>query len=107
MNGPNFQLIIKPQAEADISDAVQFLEREQMGLGINLLDVLDEVFQLLASNPYLFQIKYGEIRVAYAFPFSYGIHYSIEGDSVYVHALLHFKRKPPDTESDKTGERDD
>lgn len=94
MSNSNFHLIVKSGAETDITEAVLFLENERKGLGMKLLDILDEVFHLLTSNPYLFQIKYQEIRVAYTFPFSYGIHFSIEGRSVYVHAVLHSSRRP-------------
>jgi hypothetical protein len=88
------RLIIKLEAELELVEALEWYEEQLTGLGSKLFQELNEVFDEIALNPNHFQKKYRNIRIRYTYKFKYGVHYTVEGDIIYVHAILHTSRKP-------------
>ncbi len=50
-----YQVIIQPEAEAELDEAYAFFESQQAGLGFELLANLSETISLLEDNPLIFQ----------------------------------------------------
>lgn len=46
-------MIVNPEAEADLADARAWYDGQRPGLGDELLDCVDEVFERLRSSPEL------------------------------------------------------
>lgn len=88
------RLIIKPAAEIEIAEALEWYEESKEGLGLELLEQLDECLERIANNPEHFQKRYREIKIVFTKRFPYGIHYTFESDTVYVHAVMHMKQQP-------------
>ncbi len=88
-----YNLIIKPGAELDITEALEWYE-ENTELSPELLNEIDEVLIRIESDPNNFQKRYKEIRIVFTDRFRYGVHYTIEDKTVYVQAVLHTSRKP-------------
>ncbi|MHA7060242.1 type II toxin-antitoxin system RelE/ParE family toxin [Aquimarina sp. M1] len=88
-----YSLIIKPGAELDITEALEWYE-ENTELSLELLNEIDEVLIRIESDPNNFQKRYREIRIVFTDRFRYGVHYTIEDKTVYVQAVLHTSRKP-------------
>ena len=88
-----YNLIIKPGAELDIAEALEWYE-ENTELSLELLNEIDEVLIRIASDPNNFQKRYKEITIVFTDRFRYGVHYTIEDQTVYVQAVLHTSRKP-------------
>ncbi len=51
------KLIIEPEAQIEIEDAINWYENKQVGLGANFLNYLDGYFQTLKNEKALFEIK--------------------------------------------------
>lgn len=88
------KLIVKPLAEKEIAEALLWYEKQKKGLAIELLNEINSVFGIIISNPENFQERYKEIRIVFTKRFPYGIHYTLENNTIYVHAVFHMKRKP-------------
>ena len=86
-------LIVKPEAEFELVEAIEWYEEQLPGLGRKLFQEFSEVFDEIAENPKHFQRKYSNFRIRYLNRFNYGVHYTIEEDTVSVHAILHTRRK--------------
>ena len=88
------KVIIKPGAELDIIEAVEWYEEGKVGLSLDFLEQLDKELDRISKNPEHFQKRYRNIKIVFTKRFPYGIHYTLENDILYVHAVLHMKRKP-------------
>jgi len=88
-----YKLIIKPGAELDITEALDWYE-ENTELSPELLTEIDEVLTRIETNPDNFQKRYKDIRIVFTDRFRYGVHYTVEDKIVYVQAVLHTSRKP-------------
>lgn len=51
------KLIIEPEAQEEISEAIEWYERKQVGLGSDFLDYLDGYFLTLKNGNASFEIK--------------------------------------------------
>ncbi|MEZ4995200.1 MAG: type II toxin-antitoxin system RelE/ParE family toxin [Saprospiraceae bacterium] len=91
---PSFNVIIQPEAEADLDEAYQYFEQQKSRLGFQLLEDLTEVLELLENNPLLFQKVYGEKRRAVIRRFGYNVIYKVVDADVYVLAIMDGSRDP-------------
>lgn len=90
----NFSLIVKSLAENDLRDAVEWYSKISLNLVNEFINELDLGFNSLKENPEIFQKRYGDMRVLFIDKFPYGIYFTIEFSTIYVHAVLHTKRNP-------------
>jgi len=74
--------------------ALEWYEEQFKGLGNRLFQEISIIFDEIADNPEHFQKKYRDIRIRYTYKFNYGVHYTVEKHTVYIHAILHNSRKP-------------
>lgn len=88
------RVIIKPPAENEIAEALEWYEESKEGLGLELLEQINECLQRIANNPKNFQKRYREIKIVFTKRFPCGIHYTFERDTIYVHAVMHTKQEP-------------
>lgn len=89
------KIIVKPGAELDILEALEWYEKEQQDrLVQDFLDKLDDELERISKNPEHFQKRYRDIKIVFMKRFPYGIHYTLENEIIYVHAIMHMKRKP-------------
>ena len=88
-------LIVRSEAEADLSEAYQWYEKRIHGLGAQFLLCVDAVMASIERNPQLFPIVHkGVIRRALTRRFPYAIFF-IEGEqSISVICVAHAKRSP-------------
>jgi toxin ParE1/3/4 len=90
----SYRLIIIPQAEEDIQQAVFWYQTEKEGLGSDFLAVLSEQLQLIEQHPYQYAVRYKDLRAAVLRKFPYLIYYRIAGQTIRVLAVLHAKQNP-------------
>lgn len=88
-------LIVREEAEADISEAYQWYEQQVRGLGGEFLLSVDAVMDSIERNLHLYPVVHrGIIRRALTRRFPYGVFF-VEGEgSVSVIAVAHAKRNP-------------
>ncbi len=58
------------------------------------IEKIEKAIKALQKNPEHYQKRYNELRVQFADKFPYGIYYTIERDTIFIHAILHTKRDP-------------
>ena len=88
------KVFIKPGAELDIIEAVEWYEEGKVGLSLDFLEQPDKELERISKNPEHFQKRYRDIKIVFTKRFPYGIHYTVENDTLYVHAVMHMKKSP-------------
>ena len=89
------KVIIKPGAELDIMEALEWYGEEKEALAMDFVQRLDDELDRISKNPEHFQKRYRNIKIVFTSRFPYGIHYTtLENDIVFVHAVMNMKRKP-------------
>jgi toxin ParE1/3/4 len=87
-------VIFRPQAVEDVVEAAAWYEAHAPGLGDQLIDEILDATRRAQKNPELFRIVHreGNIRRVLANRFPYRIFFSVVGETLYVHAILHGAR---------------
>jgi len=89
-----FNLIIKPFAELDATEAAKWYNLRKEGLGDEFLLVLDAKLNAIKRDPKQFTKLYKNIHRALTERFPFGIFYIIEKEAIYVLAIVHTHRNP-------------
>lgn len=90
----DYSLIIKPKAQQDIREAIEWYKEQSENLPQKLLNRIDECLGRIEQNPEYYQKRYKDIRIIFTKKFPYGIYYTVEENTVFVHAILHTKQNP-------------
>jgi toxin ParE1/3/4 len=87
-------VIFRPQAVEDIVEAAAWYEAHASGLGEQLIDEILSATHRAQENPQLFRIvrREGNVRRVLTKRFPYRIFFSVVGETLYVHAVLHGAR---------------
>lgn len=88
------RLVLRPQAEIEISEAADWYEGQGAGLGAEFLRVLDACIAAVERTPRLFPRVHGDIRRAPLRRFPYGLIYRVHPDEIVVVACIHARRDP-------------
>jgi ParE toxin of type II toxin-antitoxin system, parDE len=90
-----FKIRILKLAELEINESIDFYEARSIGLGKRFFVYLKSYYQILKTNPELFEIKkqpfYRELPMV-KFPFV--IIYEIFDQDVLIHSVFHTSRNP-------------
>ena len=91
-----FQLKIDTDALNDIQETFEWYETQLKGLGLRYKTQAKKQINSLKKDPYLFSIKYNEIRCRKIEKFPFLIHYLINKNTktVTVFAVFHTSRNP-------------
>ena len=86
--------IIRPEAEADMSEGFQWYEDRRDGLGFEFLGEFKTVLERIIDNPLRQPEIYRSARRSLVRRFPYAVIYIFESDKVEVIAVAHVKRNP-------------
>jgi plasmid stabilization system protein ParE len=88
------EVIFRPAAVEDLVAAAGWYETHATGLGEDLVEEISAAVSRARGNPELFRIVHhdGSIRRVLANRFPYRIFFSVIGETLYVHAILHGAR---------------
>ncbi len=89
-----YDLVIKTLAEKDISQAVEWYAKQSQQLLPKLVKSIDNSLESIRENPEHYQKRYEEVRIVFTQKYPYGIYYTVEENTVFVHAILHTKQNP-------------
>jgi len=89
-----YRLVIKTLAQLDITEAVEWYSIHAEHLTVRFVGEIEKALNEIQKNPKHFQKRYNEIRIIFTENYPYGIYYTIEGDKIFIHAILHTKRNP-------------
>jgi len=88
-------LIVRPEAETDLTEAYQWYENRVHGLGAEFLLCVDAVMASIERNPQLYPVVHkGVVRCALTRRFPYGVFFVEAERSVSVIGVIHAKRSP-------------
>lgn len=92
----SYKLKIDIDAFADIQQAQDWYELQQKGLGKRYINQVKKQINALKKDPYIFSIKYKEIRCKKVDKFPFLIHYKINEElkTVNIFAIFHTSRSP-------------
>jgi plasmid stabilization system protein ParE len=87
-------VIFRPQAVEDVVEAAAWYEAHAPGLGEQLIDEILIATRRAQENPELFRLIHrdGNVRRVLTNRFPYRIFFSVVGETLYVHAVLHGAR---------------
>jgi toxin ParE1/3/4 len=88
------QIIVRGPAVEDVVDAAAWYEAHAPGLGEELIDEILRALYRARDNPELFHVvrRGGDVRRILTNRFPYRIFFSVVGETLYVHAVLHGAR---------------
>lgn len=87
-------LIIRPEAEQDMSEGRDWYEGQRRGLGAEFLTAVEEVFDRIRKMPESYAPEYKSVRRARVARFPYVVYYRIVGDTIEMIAVQHGSRNP-------------
>lgn len=93
-----YNLIVKPKAQQDIRNSIEWYRQQSGNLPEIFLNTIGESFEKIRKNPEHYQKRYNEIRIVFTKKFPYGIYYTVEEKTIYIHAVLHTKQNPETAE---------
>ncbi len=77
-----FRVRLSIEAERELKKAECFYDA--LDKRMEFLIDFDEHIEFLEKNPYLFQIRYRNVRIVHFRIFPYSLHYNIQGEEVTV-----------------------
>ncbi|WP_068816729.1 type II toxin-antitoxin system RelE/ParE family toxin [Phormidesmis priestleyi] len=90
----SFVLIFRPEVREELNEAYQWYEGQQLGLGDDFIDCVDEMINRICQMPELYTIIHRDVRRAVVHRFPYAVYYRIALDRVIVLAVLHGRGNP-------------
>lgn len=89
-----YKIVIKRLAERDIAEATEWYYTRGKHLAKKFIKKVEEAILLLKKNPEHYQKRYNEVRIMFMEIFPFGLYYTLESNTVFIHAVLHTKRDP-------------
>jgi len=83
-----------PEAEAEFIGAIEYYENNERGLGYDFSIEVHAVIQNILKYPTAWPIMEEDIRRCLVNRFPYGVVYSIEGNEIFILAVMHLRRHP-------------
>lgn len=87
-------VIVRDEAEADISDAASWYEQRSVGLGTEFIRSIDACISLISRQPEIFPVVYRETRIALPRKFPYLIIYRVFPSFISIVGVMHSRRHP-------------
>jgi plasmid stabilization system protein ParE len=90
----NRRLIVRPEAEVDITDAALWYESRESGLGLELISEIQAAIERALNDPEIFSLlrEKPPVRRVLARRFPYRVFYIVRPDTLVVFAVLHAAR---------------
>lgn len=90
----SYTLIIRPEAEADLTDQFDWYDQCKKGLGHEFLAEIHSSVRQIAENPLRNAMIYKSARRALVRRFPFQVVYLVEDETVEVIAFMHARRDP-------------
>ncbi|KAF0221672.1 MAG: hypothetical protein FD174_3 [Geobacteraceae bacterium] len=88
------ELIIRPEAEAELAEAFEWYEERVQGLGSEFLISVDATVHAITRKPQQFAKVHKTVRRALLRRFPYAVFFLVEGTRIIILAFFHVKRDP-------------
>ena len=90
------EIIFRPEARLEAEEAYRWYEGKRLGLGEELLLVIDAAIEQIQRSPEIGPIVHRNVRRVLTRRFPYGIYYVVESSRLVVIAVFHGRRDPRD-----------
>ena len=87
-------LILHPDADAEVTEAVRYYESCEPGLGSDLLGEVERALDQILENPEAFQKIGRRVRRKPLWRFPYNFVYAVYPERIRIVAFAHQKRRP-------------
>ncbi len=82
-------------AEVEASDAIDWYEERETGLGTSFRESLEAAISAIQENPLAFPITFGSIvRRAQTKRFPYSIFFALQQDKILIYSVFHTSQNP-------------
>jgi hypothetical protein len=88
------ELILEPEAEAEIAEAADWYNEQKSGLGVDFVLAVASTLAAVQRNPLQYQIVWKEYRRAGIARFPYGLIYRLTDRELIVMSCFHGRRNP-------------
>ena len=88
------RLIVRPEAEAEMTDAFDWYENRAPGLGNDFLLCVDAVLNAILRNPASFPRVHRIVRRALTRRFPYEIFFVEDDERIVIVSVFHARRNP-------------
>ena len=88
-----YSIFLDKRAIEDIQNAIDFYEEASQGLSHKFELYLNKYISSLVKNPF-FQIRYDHVHCLPLKKYPFMIHYTINQNQIYIHAVIHTKLNP-------------
>ena len=88
------RLIVRPEAEAEMTDAFDWYEDRVLGLGSDFLLCVDAVLNAILRNPQHYPRVHRIVRRALTRRFPYEVFFVEDDERIVVLSVFHTKRNP-------------
>lgn len=88
----NYKVIIFAEAKLDIKETANWYNDKQQGLGKRFITSVKNEISIIKQNPFLYEIRYDDVRTALIETFPYLIHFDIINYTVFIKAVYHTSR---------------
>ncbi|AZB31623.1 type II toxin-antitoxin system RelE/ParE family toxin [Chryseobacterium balustinum] len=89
-----YKLILKPEAENDLGEAIEYYQSKRKGLGLKFLKCVQKFFDRITKNPLHYPLKSNQFREAYIQKFPYIIIYEIIDNEIVVFSVFNTYQNP-------------
>ncbi|MEO7561962.1 MAG: type II toxin-antitoxin system RelE/ParE family toxin [Ferruginibacter sp.] len=89
-----FKLEIKEEAKKDILAATKWYAEKQDGLNKRFIEQLENVLQVIVSNPKTYKKVYKQFRQAALKKFPYVVLYEIELETIIIYSVFQARQNP-------------
>lgn len=83
-----------PEADAELTEAVDWYDAERRGLGAAFLVAVREAVERARRAPLTGTPAGNDLRRVFVNRFPYAVLYAVDAQRVYVVAVAHFRRRP-------------
>lgn len=92
----NYVLVFRVEARNELDEAYSWYESQQLGLGDDFLELVEETLNRICQMPESYPAVYRDVRRSIVRRFPYTIYYRIVSSRVIITAVFHGRRDPTD-----------
>ncbi len=84
----NYALVFRPEVREEVDEAYTWYESQQLGLGDEFLDCIEEMLDRICQMPESYPVVYRDVRRSVVRRFPYAVYYRIVSSRVIVTAIF-------------------
>jgi hypothetical protein len=87
-------VIILSAADEELVEGKEYHDRQRQGLGNEFVDAFEEAIGRIVDFPEAWGLIAKKVRCCIFNRFDYGVVYIVRGETIFVLAVMHLKRRP-------------